>query len=303
MNVKPEKSDSYTIGGVIQPTFFSGFSLSVDYYHIKVKDAITVPTPGDLVSACFGPAPYAVSAAAASSTACTVIRRNPTTGALDGDPATTLGLFGGLSNQGQLLTDGIDIIANYRRDIGFAKLALSFNGNYTFRSKFKSNQFDPASLDRECAGYYSPNCGFAIGQIQPEYSWSQRTTLSFADFDVSVLWRHLAPASQEPDDAVNGNGPAYSGPTPSAARLGIAAGSYGNYNFGKIKAYDYFDFTGRVSVMTNLDLTFTVQNLFNRQPPQVGNTVGTTSANSGNTYPSSYDALGRRYGIGARLKF
>ncbi len=302
INVKPEKSDSYTIGTVIQPSFFSGFSASVDYYHIKVKDAITVPTVGDLVAACFG-APtggvFTPSAAAAASVACTQIRRNPTTGALDGDPATTAGLFGSLTNQGQLLTDGIDVILNYRRDIGFAKLALSFNGNYTFRSKFKSNQFDPASLDRECTSYYSSNCGISIGQIQPKYSWSQRTTLSFADFDLSVLWRHLAPAQQEPDDRINGNGPVFSGPVVDP----LTGNNFGTVDFGKIKAYDYFDFTGRVTVNTNLEFTFTVQNLFNRQPPLTGTGVGPSAPNSGNTYPSSYDALGRRYGIGARLKF
>jgi hypothetical protein len=35
----------------------------------------------------------------------------------------------------------------------------------------------------------------------------------------------------------------------------------------------------------------------------VGNTIGSTSYNSGNVYPSTYDALGRRYAVSAKFRF
>jgi len=38
--VSPEKADTFTVGAVIQPAVLPGFSLSVDYYDIQVKDAI-----------------------------------------------------------------------------------------------------------------------------------------------------------------------------------------------------------------------------------------------------------------------
>jgi outer membrane receptor protein involved in Fe transport len=44
-------------------------------------------------------------------------------------------------------------------------------------------------------------------------------------------------------------------------------------------------------------------NLLNKQPAIVGNTAGSTTAGSGNTFPSTYDALGRRYAATVRLKF
>jgi outer membrane receptor protein involved in Fe transport len=50
-------------------------------------------------------------------------------------------------------------------------------------------------------------------------------------------------------------------------------------------------------------MTVTVQNLFDKDPPTVGGTVGNTAFNGGNTYPSTYDALGRRFAVGARVKF
>lgn len=43
--LQPERADTWTAGIVYQPKFLSGFSLSVDYYNIKVSDAIgTVPS-------------------------------------------------------------------------------------------------------------------------------------------------------------------------------------------------------------------------------------------------------------------
>ncbi len=54
--LKPEKSKSYTIGVVLQPSFFPRFTASIDYYNIKIKDAISAPTPGDVIAACFGTA-------------------------------------------------------------------------------------------------------------------------------------------------------------------------------------------------------------------------------------------------------
>ena len=61
--------------------------------------------------------------------------------------------------------------------------------------------------------------------------------------------------------------------------------------------------SGGTLVNDNFTFTATVQNMLDKQPPIVGSTAGTTSYNSGNTYPSTYDALGRRFAVSARLKF
>jgi iron complex outermembrane recepter protein len=43
--------------------------------------------------------------------------------------------------------------------------------------------------------------------------------------------------------------------------------------------------------------------VFNRKPPVVGSNIGPTSFNSGNTYPSTYDALGRSFAASAKVRF
>jgi outer membrane receptor protein involved in Fe transport len=306
LNLKPEKSNSYVIGAVFQPEFLPGFALSVDYYNVLIEGAITAPTPGDALDACFGPetAPGVrnPAAGAENSQACTIIRRNVVTGGLAGDPTVVPGLSLNLSNLGEIKTDGIDLSMNYSTDLGFAKLALSFNGNWTRSSKFKAT---PTSTFRECVGLFGQNCGSPggagadVGSIQPEFSWTQRTTLSLENIDLSLLWRHISAVQTE-------GGNSYRGPVPgtqSAVPGAPAPGTFGNRNFNFVEAHDYFDLATRIGVGDNLTLTLTVANLFDKQPPITGQDVGSSSFNSGNTYPSTYDALGRTFRVGARLRF
>jgi len=282
LNLQPETADTWTLGVVFQPDFLPRFNMSIDYYNIKIDDVLGTPLPGDIISACFD----GLSASSATNPACTSIRRNPLTGGLDGDPAITPGLFGTTNNQGRLFTDGIDLLMNYNADLGFASLDWAFVGNWTHSSKFKANAADPDSLNRECVGYYSVNCSFT-GSLQPEFQFSNRLTFGFDTVDVSLLWRWIDGMEFEPAQIVADGGSAN-----SVDPL-----------FRKIKAHSYFDLTTRFNVSENLVFTATVQNLLDKQPPILGNTIGSTTYNSGNTYPSTYDALGRRYAVSVKLKF
>lgn len=277
-NVQPEKATTWTIGTVIQPAFAPGLAITLDYYNIGVTDAITSPLPGDSIAACFAN----LTAASAASAACRAIQRNPDTGSFDGE---SNGLPRPLSNLGRLKTDGLDFNVSYSTDLGFAKLGVNGNVNYTFRSLFQAT---PTDINRECVGYFSPNCSFT-GSIQPKWQSSLRTTLSFDLVDVSVLWRHIDSVIQEPLNAA------------PLAQGGDAAPFFAP--FRRIRAYDYFDLTGRFNISDNLTLLMTVNNLFDTKPPLVGNAAGSTAFNSGNTFPSTYDALGRRYTVQVNVRF
>ena len=287
LNLSPETSNSWTVGAVFNPDFVPGLTLSLDYYHIKVTGAITAPTPDDVLDICFGQNPLTPPAGASQTEGCTGIRRNPFTGGLSGDPADTPGLPSTLSNLGVLETSGVDFIANYSRDLGFAGLDLGLVLNWTDESKF---QAVPTGVNRDCIGFYSANCL----QPNPEWMWSQRTTLTFGDVDVSLLWRHISGVDYEP-----GLTPLFSGTL--GAGTGPVAGR--SVDFNTIPAYDYFDLTTRVAVSDELTITLSVQNLFDEEPPIVGGEAGSTTFNSGNTFPSTYDALGRRFVASARLRF
>jgi outer membrane receptor protein involved in Fe transport len=276
LNLGVETARTYTFGAVIQPDRIRGLSFTADYYHIKVTGAISSPTPGDVIAACFAN----ITATSATDPACTGIRRNPTTGSLSGSSADTPGLPEPLSNLGTLLTDGIDLTANYRRDLGVGIINLSFTGNWTNRSKFQAT---PTSVDRECVGYYSVNCA----SIQPKFSWNQRTTFTIDKVDLSLLWRHVGAVNYEPlqlaDDVAQ-----------DAAPLA---------EYQHIKAYNIIDLATRIQATEHMEFVLTVSNLLDKQPPIVGSTIGSTAFNSGNTYPSTYDVLGRRYAVSVKLDF
>jgi iron complex outermembrane recepter protein len=253
--------------------------------------------PGDIIAACFSN----VTASSASDPACTSIQRNPITGGLDGDPATTPGLFGPTTNLGELFTDGVDLVANYRTGLGFGDLALSFVGNWTNNSEYNANADSPTGFFRECAGYYSVNCSFT-GSIQPEFQFSQRSTLTMGKVDVSLLWRWIDAVKFEPqqyeDDlaaAIDAGCEDPAGADPDGCVV--------ESEFRKIPSEHYFDLTTRFNATDNMTFTFTVQNLLDNKPKVVGNTIGSTTFNSGNIFPATYDALGRRYAVSAKLKF
>lgn len=283
-NLAAETADTWTIGAVFQPDFVPGLSITVDYYNITLSDAITTPTADDVFIACFGPqfrtAP-AVTAGSATDPACTGIRRNPTTGNLFGAVDTTFGLPQVFSNLGRIETDGIDLVINYATDLGFAGLNLNFNGNWTNSNTFDSNQVDPDNVVFECAGFFGTNCGSII----PEFAFTQRSTLSFDSLDVSLLWRFI--------DEVNLERSVFN-----------AAGQAPFLDeFETINAEHYFDLTLRWQATENFAFTAAVINLFDNDPQVVGNNIGTTAFNSGNTFPSTYDPLGRRFSITGRISF
>ncbi|WP_308910606.1 TonB-dependent receptor domain-containing protein [Pseudokordiimonas caeni] len=275
INLTPEKSDSWTLGAIIQPAAVPGLTVTIDYYNIKVEEAIAQPTPNDALDACFDNP-------STSNPACLAIVRSPIDGSLSGDEAVVKGLPLAFSNSGNLATDGIDVTVSYGHTFGAVDWNSTFAGNWTNSSTFEA--VTGVSGARECVGLYSANCA----SIQPKFSWNWRNTFSVDKFDVSVMWRHIDGNSYEFE------GDLFEGELPD--NLGYA-------NFNKIGSYDYFDLSVRYNVLENVSITGTVSNLFDKEPPIVGNDTGSTSYNSGNTYPSTYDALGRRYGISAKVTF
>jgi outer membrane receptor protein involved in Fe transport len=292
--LKPEVGTTWTVGAVIEPSFIPRLALTVDYYNIKITKAISAPVPGDAITACFGDPTgtnaynrptYTPAAGAAQSEACTSIDRSDSAGALSGEYSETKGLPLYSSNLGKIKASGIDVSLNYAHDIGFADLRFSGMLNWTEKSVFQSN---PMSVPLDCVGYYSADCGQPI----PEWNWSLRTTLAFDAVDVSVLWRHIG-------------GTKYDGTGMFAGTLDEDVGTLAGkqVDFGRIKAHDYFDLTTRWSIGDTVTLVLAVNNLFDKKPPLVGGEAGSTAYNSGNTFPSTYDALGRRYTVSARLRF
>ena len=279
LNLAAEDAETWSIGAIFQPEAIPGLALTVDYYSIVLEDAITTPSADDVFEACFGPGfasgSLSLSGSSASNSACTGIRRNPETGNLFGNVGTTFGLPLVLTNQGRLEGSGIDATASYAYDISNIG-TLSYNGslNWTEQSLFQSS---PNALNRDCTGFYSTNCG----SVQPEFMANQRLTLQTSvlkrDVDVSLLWRFIDEMNAEP-----------------------AGASAFLPEFRTMDAANYLDLSVRGNITDEFEFTLGIMNIADRQPDVVGSNIGTTSFNTGNIYPSTYDPLGRRYSLTLR---
>ncbi|MDZ4371440.1 MAG: TonB-dependent receptor [Phenylobacterium sp.] len=111
--VQPEIADTSIVGVVYQPEWLPGFSASVDYYEIRIRDAIVTPTAQQTVDSC----------ARGQTSVCDSIIR-------DGANAISQ-IFVQAQNVNRERESGVDIEASYRVDL--ASLAPSLAGDLSFR--------------------------------------------------------------------------------------------------------------------------------------------------------------------------
>jgi outer membrane receptor protein involved in Fe transport len=52
-DLQPEKADNFTAGAVFQPDFVPGLSLSVDYWQVRIKDAIQLIQGSQIIDLCY----------------------------------------------------------------------------------------------------------------------------------------------------------------------------------------------------------------------------------------------------------
>ncbi|MBV8686853.1 MAG: TonB-dependent receptor [Alphaproteobacteria bacterium] len=291
-NLDVEKARTYTLGAVFTPDFVPGLALTVDYFNIVVKNAITQPAQGDILNGCYS---ASLNPSQTLNAFCALIGRNPLNGSLNG-AGDTPGVITGYSNLGQIETAGVDVGVTYRLDLAHlgvggnpGTLRFGFNGTWLDYYHFQAN---PNSINRNCTGYYSTNCT----NPRAKWKWNGRVTYSTGPVDLSLLWNHVSSVRLEPFLAAAVQPlrtPQPGGPNPSTVFDA----------FERIKAFNYFDLTARFMPSEHLELTLTVENLFDKKPPLVGANVGGTAYNSGNTFPTIYDPIGRAFTMGARLKF
>ncbi|MGP1354102.1 MAG: TonB-dependent receptor domain-containing protein [Parasphingopyxis sp.] len=273
-NLDVETADSLTLGVIITPPQVPGLAVTVDYFDIDVTDAITIPTSGDVVEPCFGPNN---DGNGVNPAACNLIVRNPLNGSLNGG-GDTPGLLLQVSNQGVIETRGVDFRVNYTLPVSFGSVNWDLSGTWTDTFLFQAN---PTAIVRECVGFYSENCE----PIIPEWTFNLRTTVSIDDLvDISLLWRWIDAVDVEPISSAGANPATFE-------------------EFRSIDAANYFDLSIRSNVSDNFDVTLSVFNLFDRDPPNVSQFIGSSTYNSGNTYPTTYDTLGRSYSVTGRLRF
>jgi iron complex outermembrane recepter protein len=277
-NLDPEVATTKTIGVVIQPRFMPGFSLTVDWFDIKIKEAIQGYGADAILAAC--------------GTSTSLATPHPACALINRDPAGSLWLtsFGYVedlqTNVGGVRTRGVELNANYSRQLGgLGTLSLSMVGTYL--DKYETdNGLTPVY---DCAGYYGPTCA----TVAPEWRHRARLSLKMKNgIGLSFGWRYFGAVDIE-----------YKNPSTTLA------GPF--YTFDeRIGSQSYFDFGINAKVGRHFSWQLGVNNILDKEPPLThsgsgafgqGNCASTVC--NGNTYPGTYDGLGRYIYTGVTLDF
>jgi outer membrane receptor protein involved in Fe transport len=162
-NLKPEIGSTLTLGAVFTPTFLPGFNLSVDYYNIKLKDAITSLGAQDVITNC----------ANGNSVLCGQIVRDSS-----GAPTT---LYTTYINLAEYKTKGVDVEATYTLPLNKVSDSLGgtmrFRGLATYVPKVIIND-GTSTVDR--AGDVGDNVNFGTPH------WRATGSINYTSQDVSI---------------------------------------------------------------------------------------------------------------------
>lgn len=260
-NLTAEKSNTYTIGVVINPPQMRRFSLAVDYFNIDIGNAIDLVPAAATVSQCFA------ADQSASSPTCQSIVRSPTSGGLNGN--IIYGVPSVYGNLARLKTRGIDVTAAYSGGSteGF-NYGVSIAGTFTMDYL---KQTDSTSAAVQCAGQYSQSCN-----IEPISKWKHvaEARLGWKQLSFLTRWRYLGAVHDTQD-----------------AKLLVR----------RIPGISYFDFTVAAAVTEKASVRLGIQNAFDKKSPIVGEAINDYVA--GNTFPNTYDVMGRTFFINVSAGF
>jgi iron complex outermembrane receptor protein len=282
--LKPETSDSWTLGVVLTPSFIPGFTATVDFYNIKIGGFITAVPVNTIVANCYSLATNPSQTVAGNPFCSPAFIHRDSLGTII--TSNNGYLISAEANIGADKVQGFDAELNYDVDLndwGWEKAgSLSMNAVGTLVTV--NNTLIPPSAPLHCAGVWGPNCG------EPQNRFKSNLRLTWTDnkgdFSLSLRWRHISSVEFE------GNLP------------GTVNPGFGFVNDPQLAFpdFDYFDLSGTWAVADAIDLRAGVRNLFDKDPPITDNNTAPASDINNNTFPNTYDALGRVIFVGATIK-
>lgn len=266
-NVSPEIADTFTVGGIFRSPvggLFSEFTTSVDFYKIKIRNAIgTVPASVSLQT-CFngtGQNPTYSN----DNAFCRNIVRNG---------AFINYVVEASANLARYETSGIDVETDWRIRADMLGLnpdfgALALNAVVSYVDSYKI-QTTPTGALLDYVGTIGNNTIDTESLSHPKWRVTASGTYSVGPLSLGVRYRSI-------------------GKMANSVNVGSALTASG------VAAVHYFDLNGRIAVRDGFEFRFGVVNLGDTQPPVFTGQAATD--------PSTYDLVGRRFFAGVTAKF
>jgi outer membrane receptor protein involved in Fe transport len=268
-DLKVEKSDSYTYGGVFTPTFAPGLTLSVDYFNIKVNDVISAVSAQGIVNNCYD------SPSIDNNQFCAQFQRVAAGGTGPaGEQAYRIvegSLLQSSLNFASLKRRGIDADLSYTRRFGEVRIS----GQVIYTHLLESSSFlNP--LQPDFANTTVSEVGFPKDQVQVNLG---------ADFGPITLDTQLRYLSKQSVGAIE-NSTTFQGRAPQ------------NLDDFSVPFYPdvlYIGMKVGIDITDKSNFYFGVDNLTDRLPP-----LGATGTAEGS---GIFDNIGRRFYAGVTARF
>jgi outer membrane receptor protein involved in Fe transport len=290
INLKPEVGDTFTLGAVYSPSWVERLTLSVDYYHIKISDAIAQAGGQVIVNQCYE----------GNQLFCQLITRNsnPTTFGAGNTVGPITALYNPVVNIGTTINAGYDFEVGYRLPLG--NLFAGRGDSLTFRLlgtrliKNASIVVGATSVTEQVG----VNGGGIIQGTGGTTDWTATLNVTYRNgpLMVNVQERFIN------DGKINNTVDEAGNPYPANAAVNANATQNGLVP-NRVPAYFYTDLTANYSFGADqkMQAFLTVNNLFDKYPPQQLGTllgVGVVPTNY-----SLYDVIGRAFTLGVRFRF
>ncbi|HEY2752965.1 TonB-dependent receptor domain-containing protein [Phenylobacterium sp.] len=283
-NLRPETADTWTVGGVWSPTFLPGFTVSVDWFDIKVKDYISNIGANVLINGCVD---------GSSPAFCALVHRD----AIGSIRSTQGYVIDTVINQGALQTSGLDVSGTYHTGLetfGIQNMgSVSANFVGTYLDKLETTILT-GTTPVDCAGLYGATCATLGGSfgVNPKWRHTLRVTWNtpfeygwFGNLGLSVAWRYI--------DSLDLDA------TSSQPRLTQATFPATD---ARLDSRSYLDLLATFKVKDNYSFRVGVNNVLDQDPPLAGaSNCPTTSCNQ-NVW-GGYDNLGRYIFVGLTADF
>ena len=265
-NLRPEKADTFTVGVVLQPTggVLGRFRASVDYYDIKIKDAISTLGQQNIVTRC----------SQGDALSCSLVTRD--------SQGIITNVRDTVQNVNQLIAKGFDFELSYRQPIG--------TDNALNLTVLASHVKDLITVDAvgpvERAGQTGLRGGTPPGI--PDWTVDATANLELGQlfaFSTHVRWINKG---------------FYNAAFIGAEQPGYAVTLANSSSTNAMPGRTYVDILGTVKVPVSdkakLNVYFGIDNLFNIDPPNFPGANG-----SGNNV--LFNPVGRMYKAGIRATF
>jgi len=276
LDLQPETANTISFGATYAPSYLTGFSASLDYYKILLKQQISTLPINISLNNC-------LSTGAAAS--CDLVVRTPT-GGLFGTTIEGGGYIIAKSlNIAAAEAAGIDVQLAYRRDIGrLGTISATLSGSYLQHATSQPVSAVPAY---DCAGLYGPTCLTVSPRWRHIARLSWQTPLSVL---VSAQWRFIGSVELDHNTGIA---------ELLASAPGYGVGVYDSFD-ARLPNVSYLDLSAVWDVSRNFSVRAGVNNVLDKDPPLVSSLIAGTG--SPNAYPT-YDLLGRVMFAAFTVKF